>query len=112
MMTGGFTTNMAIEDLIPFGKDHAINRERLEMLTGYTDRVNRQLIEDARTRGAVIINDQDGSGYYQTAEPEDIARQWRQNQSRAMAILKQQKALRNKLKAAGAEHLISRQENG
>lgn len=102
---------MDIEKLIPFGKEHAVKREHLEMLTGYTDRVNRQLIEDARTRGAVIINDQDGSGYYQTAEPEDIARQWRQNQSRAMAILKQQKALRNKLKAAGAEHLIRRQEN-
>lgn len=83
---------------IPEGKDNAVSRTRLVELTGLPDRIVRKLIEDARNKGEIIINDQDGKGYYRSNDIEDIRRQYRQNHARAMSILVQQKHLRRKLK--------------
>jgi hypothetical protein len=88
---------MNIVDLIPTGKANAITRAQLCALTGLRDRAVRKLIEIARIEGAIILNAQDGAGYYISDNPIDIRRQIAQNNSRAMAILKQQKCLRNRL---------------
>ena len=88
---------MNIVDLIPTGKANAITRERLCSLTGLRDRAVRKLIEIARIEGAIILNAQDGAGYYISDNPVDIRRQIATNNSRAMAILKQQKCLRRRL---------------
>ena len=61
----------------------------------------REEIEQARRKGAIIINAQDGAGYYQSEDIKDIAKQYRQNERRALSILAQQKHLRKRLKAAG-----------
>ena len=92
---------MNILDYIPFGKENAVKRDYLCAVTGLKDRKVRDLIEHQRRLGEVIINRQDGNGYYRSDEIEDIARQYRQNDSRAMSILVQQKHLRKKLKTAG-----------
>lgn len=88
---------MNITDYIPIGKENAITRAQLCALTGLSDRAVRQLIEVARIEGEVIINNQDGKGYYISNDPEDIRRQMASNRSRAMSILRQQKYLRRKL---------------
>ena len=92
---------MNIIECIPTGKNNAITRSQLCAVTGYGDRVVRKAIEQARHDGAIIINDQDGLGYYQTDDISIIERQYHQNESRAKSILHYQKALRTALKEAG-----------
>jgi hypothetical protein len=94
---------MSIEEYIPFGRENAVTRQVLCALTGLSDRKVRKLIEDARREGCIICNDQDGAGYYQTADLDEIESQYRQQRSRALSILSQQKHMRRLLKAAGRE---------
>lgn len=88
---------MNILDYIPTGKDNAVTRAQLCSFTGLSDRAVRKLIEIARIEGAVIINKQDGAGYFISEDAEDIRRQITTNHHRAMSILRQQKLLRRKL---------------
>ena len=92
----------AVADYIPEGKENAITRERLCAVTGLPDRKLREEIERARRRGEIIINAQDGAGYYRSEDIRDIAKQYNTNERRALSILAQQKHLRKRLKAAGA----------
>lgn len=88
-------------DSIPYGRRNAVGRRELAARLGMDDRKMRRLIEEARLGGAIIINDSSGRGYYQTDDLAEMARQYRQDTSRAMAILKRRKPLRDRLKAAG-----------
>ena len=94
---------MNILDYIHEGKEDAITREELRFLTELSDRTIRELIEQARRNGAIILNLQDGRGYYRPApdEMDDVRRQFLINERRAMSILVQQKHLRRTLKQAG-----------
>ena len=85
------------------GKENATNREALSMYLGITDRQVRRLIQIARDDGALILNAQDGKGYYlaDASDLDDIERQYRQDTARAMSILKRRKAMRRLLKEAG-----------
>lgn len=94
---------MGIETYIPFGRENAVTRTELRRITGKSDRKIREEIEQARREGHIIINNQDGRGYYRTDDPDEIARQYRQQRRRAMSILAQQKYMRRLLKAAGRE---------
>lgn len=94
-------TARTIADYIPKGRENAITREHLCKITGLPDRKVREEIEQARRRGAIIVNAQDGAGYYQTEDLGEIKRQFNQNERRAKSILAQQKHLRKRLKAAG-----------
>ena len=94
---------MHIEEYIPFGHENAISRKTLSMLLKMPDRQVRREIQRARDRGAIIINTQDGRGYYVTDNVDEIAKQYRQNRRRALSVLRQQKYLRQILKAAGRE---------
>lgn len=73
----------SITDYIPFGKENAVTRAHLRAATGLPDRKIREEIEQARRKGAIIINAQDGAGYYQSEGIRDIAKQYRQNERRA-----------------------------
>ncbi len=92
---------MAVVDYIGIGKNNAVTRDYLRECTAMTDRVIRKEIEQARRDGVIIINNQDGKGYYISEDLDDIEKQYKQNNSRAMSILVQQKHLRSKLKEAG-----------
>lgn len=52
-----------IIDYIPIGRDNAVTRSYLAAVTGLRDRQIRDAIAKAR-RDNVIINTQDGKGYY------------------------------------------------
>ena len=88
---------MNICDFIPSGKENAISRASLAARVNLPDRKVRQLIEDARKRGEIIINDQDGRGYYTSDGLEDLQKQLTANHRRAMSILVQQKHLKRKI---------------
>lgn len=94
---------MQIENYIPIGRENAVKREELARRCGLSDRKMRQEIMRARQRGVLIINLQDGAGYYRSEELADVRKQYRQNHSRAMDILVQQKYLRRILKEAEKE---------
>jgi len=90
-----------IENYIPFGKSNAISRTSLCSVVGLSDRIIRSRIEEARRRGIIIINTQNGRGYFRTRNLDDIKCQYLLNKSRANAILSQQKFLLIHLHEAG-----------
>jgi len=54
---------MDIVDYIPFGRENAVTRTQLRIMTGMNDRKIRDKISEAR-RDTVILNMQDGEGYF------------------------------------------------
>ena len=92
-----------IAGAIPFGRTNAVTREHLSRELLLTDRKVRELIEQARRCGCIIINAQDGRGYYRTEDLDEIERQYKQDTARAMSILSRRKTLRRALIAAGRE---------
>lgn len=92
---------MSIIDFIPYGKENAVKRDYLCSLLGLRDRKMRQLIQREKELGAIIINDQNGDGYYRSDDDCDLIRQMSQNQSRINSMSKQNKYLRKKLKDRG-----------
>ncbi len=79
-----------IEEYIPVGHDNAIKRRELRRLTGLSDREMREHIEYARTREIVILNLQDGNGYFMPRDDEGelVRRCYRAEVSRGRTILK------------------------
>lgn len=65
-------------------------------VTGFTDREVRRLIADAR-RDTVIINHQDGKGYYKTSNKAEIERYIKQESKRARTIFYRLKGARKAL---------------
>ena len=92
-----------ILDHIGIGRENAVTREELEMRMGLPDRTIRNMIEAARREGALIVNDGSGAGYYISDNLEDLKRQQKMNNSRAMSILVQQKHLRRRIKELEAK---------
>jgi len=87
-----------IARLIPRGKDKAITRKALRLLTGYPDRFIRKCIATLRLNGLVIINTQDGRGYYKSKKISDMEAQYKITHSKAMKLLVQCGVLRRELK--------------
>lgn len=79
---------MNISDYIPFGKDNAISRKKLEKVTGLSDRDIREEIAMAR-RNTVILNLSNGQGYFQPIESEEdelVIKYYKQESSRLKRI--------------------------
>jgi hypothetical protein len=90
---------MNIIDLIPCGKENAISRNSLVIKTGLSDRKIRDLIALER-RNHVILNVQDGKGYYRPTEKEmpDIERFVKQETRRAKSIFWSLRAAKKAIK--------------
>ena len=82
------------------GYGYTITREELCDITGLSDRQVRKIIEDLR-REYVILNDQNGWGYYKSHNALKILKYYRQELARAMSILRRLKPMRALLKGAG-----------
>lgn len=89
---------MDIMTFIAKGRDNAISRQELCQLLNLPDRVVRKMIQDARERGEIILNDQSGAGYWTSDDEYELKRQYHTNQQRALAILRQQRHLRQRLR--------------
>ncbi len=78
-----------------------ITREELASVLKTSDRKARKIVEMARDEGLIIANRQDGKGYFLPKTVEDLKALYNMNQSRAIAILRQQKHIRRAIR----EHL-------
>ena len=88
---------------VPFGRENAIKREELARKMCLSDRQMRQALAEARNEGVLICNRSDGCGYYQSAEIDELTRQYRQETNRALSILSRRKTIRRILKEAGVD---------
>lgn len=88
---------MDIMTFIAKGKENAISRQELCTLLNLPDRVVRKLIQEARERGEIILNAQDGAGYYTSDDVGELERQYNTNKNRAMAILRQQRHIQKQI---------------
>ena len=101
---------MNICDFLKIGKENAITRGELVALLNLPDRTVRRLIQEARDRGEIIINDSSGAGYFMTDDVGEMKRQYRSNKSRALSVLRQQKYLRRKIREAEQKDQVTMEE--
>lgn len=90
---------------IPHGRENAISRAQLVCKTGLPDRTIRRAIQAAREKGVLILNAQDGRGYFRADESDidELKAQYRQDTARALSILRRRKTIRAILKKAGVD---------
>ena len=65
-----------------------------------SDRQVRKAIEELR-REFIILNDQDGKGYYLSTDTNEIRKAYRQEMSRARSIMYRLKPIRSHLRYRG-----------
>ena len=101
---------MDIMTFIAKGKENAISRQELCTLLALPDRTVRKLIQEARDRGEIILNAQDGAGYYTSNDVGELERQYNTNKNRAMSILRQQRHIRRRLRALEQRDQVTMEE--
>ena len=92
-----------ITEYIPYGANNAITRDELLKVADYfvegiTDRSMRRLLEASKQNGNIIINMQDGRGYFRPENKEEIERYIRQEEARAKKIQFNLKSARKALR--------------
>lgn len=92
---------LLVTSAIPVGAANAIKRSELCKLLEMGDRYMRIVIAQARECGYMILNSQDGRGYYISDDLKEIYEQYKQDTSRALSILSRRKYMRRVLKEAG-----------
>lgn len=101
---------MDIMTFIPKGKENAIPRQELAYILRLPDRTVRKMIQDARDRGELILNDQSGAGYYTSDDEGELKRQYRTNRNRALSILRQQRHIRRRLRELEQKNQVTIEE--
>ena len=101
---------MNIMTYIPKGRENAIKRDELVSLLALPDRTVRKMIQEARDRGEVILNDQSGAGYYTSDDVGELERQLQRNANRALSILRQQRHIRFRLEAMKSRDQVTIEE--
>ena len=98
----GDSIHLWLVKYIPFGRENAIGRAELAMKVGCSDRTMRDLINTARKR-EVIVNIQNGSGYYRPTENDvgEVEKFKRQEENRAKDIFSGLQPVRKFLKSNG-----------
>ena len=92
-----------IAELIPYGADNAIDRYDLLMavrnvLGDISDREMRRMLEYSRQNGNIIINFQNGKGYFRPDCKEEIVKYIQQEEARAKTIHFNLKSAKNALR--------------
>lgn len=103
-------TGFDITNFIGTGRENAVTRSELVAILNLPDRTIRRMIQEARDRGEIIINAQDGAGYYLSDDVGEMKRQLALNNSRAMSVLKQQTHLRRKIAEAENKEQMTLEE--
>lgn len=95
---------------IPMGKENAIGRQELAHILRLPDRTVRRMIQEARDRGELILNAQDGAGYYTSDDEGELKRQYKTNRNRALSILRQQRHIRRRLREIAQRDQVTIEE--
>ena len=90
------TTSLLIWENIGTGRENTTSSERLQQLSGLSERDLRKTIEQLRRSGRVIISAVDG-GYYKPANTAELKRFIHKENSRALSVLKTLKSARKLL---------------
>ncbi|MDL2220603.1 hypothetical protein LJC55_02945 [Eubacteriales bacterium OttesenSCG-928-N14] len=98
-----------VYSLLGEGKENAITGQSIADIVGISLRDVRLNIEHLR-KTHIIINDQDGEGYYLSDEPLLAQRYYWQEYSRAISILSRLKPVRAFLKANGVDMATQERE--
>lgn len=95
----------AARSILPTGRANAMPRADLAAFMGTSDREARRVVEELRRDGAIIVNAQDGRGYYipDDEDTDAVLAQIRQDEARAKSILVRTKHLRQWLRERGVE---------
>ena len=88
-------------NVMNFISDKPITRKKLVELTGKGDRAVRESITKERLKGKVIINMQDGRGYFLPNDMDVLEKWYEGERGRALVLLAQLKGARKILKANG-----------
>ena len=80
-----------ISEYVPYGADNAISRHDLlnvvrSAFGEVSDREMRRMLEYSRQNGNIIINFQNGKGYFRPDSKEEIEKYIRQEEARAKTI--------------------------
>ena len=59
-------------NLIPYGKENAISKDELCMLTGYSERLVRRTIHKLRDKGEFIMSNSHHTGYWLTDDMDEV----------------------------------------
>lgn len=101
---------MDIVTYIPRGRENAIKRDELVRILNLPDRTIRNMIEEARRRGEIIINDGSGAGYWTSDDLGEITRQLKMNERRAKSVLVQNTHLRRKIAELESRNQVTLEE--
>lgn len=99
-----------ITRFIGVGRENAVTRGELMAQLNLPDRTIRRLIQEARDRGEIIINAQDGAGYYMSNDVGEMKRQLALNYSRTLSVLRQQIHLSRKIRDAEQGDQVTMEE--
>lgn len=69
-------------EVVPKGHKNAIGRDELSYKLGLSDTATRRLIAETVADGTLIVNAEDGAGYYIPETPEDVDIALRKHRSR------------------------------
>ena len=69
---------MELLEQIGVGKENAVTLLQLQWRTGEKERAIRREIQQLREDGHLIINDQDGKGYYIATDLDEVERMYKQ----------------------------------
>ena len=97
-------SSIDIVNYIPIGRDNAISRQELCIKTGLSDRKVRNMIKMAR-RNIVILNIQDGSGYFLPGVDDTalVRKYLKQEERRAKSIFWALKSARKYIEEIGGD---------
>ena len=97
-------SSIDIVNCIPIGRDNAISRQELCIKTGLSDRKVRNMIKMAR-RNIVILNIQDGSGYFLPGVDDTalVRKYLKQEERRAKSIFWALKSARKYIEEIGGD---------
>lgn len=101
---------MHIEDHIPYGYRNKIDRISLEIRTGYSDRQNRQMIEEAMLERNVKIANVGGGYFRPDGSPEDELK-WKEYCFKELKRTSTQNRKSNFLRATLPPHLSDMEKN-
>ena len=88
-------------NVLGYGQRNAIKRRTLSALLDVSDRHLREIIEEARNNGYVILSLPNGGGYYMSNNTDEIHDFYLREKSRAHSILCRLRPMRKILKEQG-----------
>ena len=90
--------HMALYDLIPKGRDRAVTKDELQIMSGHSERVIRQFCEDLTCNELVVCNLQNGKGYFRPVTEDDYIAALKLTESRANSLKRKAYGINSALK--------------